>query len=106
MSANKNRYSLEKGFLLLKSWSRLLRQLPPEEGWSVFWEIYDYQDSRGGKTVPYHGDNDLVQGIIEVILPTIDSRIDGSKGGAATSQSSNESPPTTPPYHTTLLQLS
>lgn len=99
MSANKNRYSLDKGFLFLKQWARLMRQLPPEDFCTVFWEVYDYQDSRGEKTIPSHADNDFVQGLIDMILPTIESRLDGAKRNP---KETNEDTPTIPPYDTPL----
>lgn len=78
---------LDKGFLFDKNWERPLRKLKPNDFALLFWELYDFQDSKGEKTVGEHINKPYLDDLSDLILPQIQNRLDGQRGGQASSQS-------------------
>ena len=90
MGNNTKGYSLDKGFLFDKSWAKAMRKLSPEDFHKVFWELYDYQDSKGNSPIPSHEDNPILDTYTDLIVPHIVNRLNGQRGGhKASAQESN-----------------
>ena len=92
-----------------KNWVHALRSLSADDFHEVFWSLYDYQESAGTIELPCTNDRPLVGVMLSLILPQIDNRIAGSKGGIASrnNKKANISPPTIPTtIPTTALKLS
>lgn len=84
-------YSLDKGFLVDKNWEKPLRRLKPKDFTLLFWELYDFQDSKGEKTISDHSDNPKLEDLAALILPQLRNRLDGQKGGQASSNTNRGS---------------
>lgn len=78
---------LDKGFLFDKNWERPLRKLKPNDFTLLFWELYDFQDSKGEKIVIEHINKPYLDDLSDLILPQIKNRLDGQRGGQASSLS-------------------
>lgn len=87
-----SKYSLEKGFLFDYKWEHSMRQLSAEDFTKVFWDLVDFQKSSGAKQIENYSDNPLLDVIVSLIMPQIQSRIDGAKRGV-------EPPCSTPVQH-------
>lgn len=74
-------YRLDKGFLFLKDWEAALRRRSAEDFHRIFWELYDFQDSRGEKDIPRHPDKPYLDDLVDLIKPRIIDRINGATGG-------------------------
>lgn len=74
-------YSLNKGFLFSADWEQALRALPADDFHTLFWELYDFQKSKGNKKVPQHPQNPLLDMLSSLLVPQIQNRLNGAKGG-------------------------
>lgn len=74
-----NGYKLDKGFLFDSGWEKQFRRLKPKDFHALFWELYDYQQTRGESVVPDHDENLLMSSIVTFVVPQLTSRINGSK---------------------------
>jgi len=76
-------YTLSKGFLFSTDWEQALRSLSAEDFHLLFWQLYDFQKSRGVMVVPAHPQNPLLDAFASLIVPQIQNRINGSLGGGS-----------------------
>lgn len=74
-------YSLSKGFLFSADWEQALRALSANDFHTLFWELYDFQQSKGNKKVPPHLQNPLLDMLSSLLVPQIQNRLNGAKGG-------------------------
>lgn len=79
-------YTLEKGFRVDRGWEDALRSLSSEDFRQVFWLLYDYQMSGGSSAAAYRGTNALARTVVSLIVPQIDSRLEGAVGGKLAQQ--------------------
>lgn len=74
----KKGYSLDKGFLFLRSWERGLRMLSPTQFHRLFWDLYDFQESRGEKLVEYP-DDPMLDLVSSLVVTQLQFRLAGAK---------------------------
>ena len=83
-------YSLNKGFLFLVDWEQALRALPANDFHALFWELYDFQQSKGDKKVPQHPQNPLLDMLSSLLVPQIQNRLNGARGGDIANGNTND----------------
>lgn len=83
-------YSLSKGFLFSADWEQALRALRADDFHALFWELYDFQQSKGDKKVPQHPQNPLLDMLSSLLVPQIQNRLNGAKGGYIANGNTND----------------
>ena len=97
--------TMQKGFLFDYKWIPVLRDLEPKDFHIIFWQLLDFQQSNGSKKIPRHRGRRDLDHIVNLLIPQIENRFIGAKGGRpARSPSLLEggsnpgyNPPTIPP---------
>ena len=77
------------GFLFDKNWETAMRTLKPKQFFQLFWELYDYQMSKGRIKIPPHPDNQIMDMIASFIEPQITNRLYGARVFADNTETPN-----------------
>ena len=97
--------TMQKGFLFDYKWIPVLRDLEPKDFHIIFWQLLDFQQSNGSKKILRHRGRRDLDHIVNLLIPQIENRFIGAKGGRPTRSPSpleggsnpGYNPPTVPP---------
>ena len=103
--------NMQKGFLFDYKWIPTLRDLEPKDFHIIFWQLLDFQQSNGSKIIPRHRGRRDLDYIVNLIVPQLENRLNGSVGGRTAHERSASKggtvPPTLPPTEgSTVLKIS
>ena len=92
---------MQKGFLFDYKWIPVLRDLEAKDFHIIFWQLLDFQQSGGSKKIPRHRGRRDLDHIVNLLIPQIENRFNGAKGGHTTKENEARKggtvPPTVPP---------
>ena len=97
--------TMQKGFLFDYKWIPVLRDLEPKDFHIIFWQLLDFQQSGGSKKIPRHRGRRDLDYITNLLIPQIENRFIGAKGGRPPQRphdpdggsNPGSNPPTVPP---------
>ena len=93
--------NIQRGFLFDYKWIPALRDLNPVDFYIVFWQLLEFQQSNGSKKIPRHRGRKDLDHIVNLLIPQIENRLNGSLGGHTAHENSASKggtvPPTVPP---------
>ena len=76
--------TMQKGFLFDYKWIPVLRDLEAKDFHIIFWQLLDFQQSGGSKKIPRHRGRRDLDYITNLLIPQIENRFIGAKGGRPT----------------------
>ena len=93
--------NIQRGFLFDYKWIPALRDLDPQDFHIIFWQLLEFQQSNGSKKIPRHRGRRDLDHIVNLLIPQIENRLNGSVGGHTAHENSASKggtvPPTVPP---------